>query len=650
MINKTGFYFRRILALAVLLPAALVCYGQAKQIYLQKSDLARGLGDSKEVYRVIKPVFEHEGSVLIADSADFNKTLNTFDAFGNVNITQPNGTLIYSDLLNYNGNTRIAVLTNNVRLIDPKGAVLTTNLLTYNMATKIGTYVNGGKIVNQGDVLTSKNGYYFDSTSDAYFRYNVEIKTADALVKADTMRYNSISRVAWFYGPTNIYSKKDTLYTELGDYNTETRRAHGMKNNLYKQDTKFLKGDSLFYDDLKGVGIASRNVVFADTGAQKILMYGQKGTYSRLDTSAMLTIHPYVVFLVEDSTKTDSVFMTADTLFTKLIERRHFKRLDLSQLILQANQSTEQVMSDADQMRKLRATKAALALETAPAKPQKKKKKKKGEPDPVVQAPKPDSSQTSMDALKGGIMLRKVKSATQVKDSLRRDSLRLDSIKFSGDTTRTRIVEAYHHVKIFKSDLQSTSDSVFYSYQDSVIRSYRDPVVWSQGTQMSADTIYMQLKDKKLDRMLFQRNGFIISAESDSVDFNQVKGRTLIGYFKDSKLKRMYVNGNAESLYFNRDSLKKTTGMNHSEGSVTRITFENNEVDNVAQLGKNTNEFSPIEKVEEKKLKGFDWRPDARPKSREEIIPTLAPEKPAVKKPMPAAKKPAVKRPPPKKP
>ena len=87
---------------------------QAKQVQLLSSEKLKGFGNS-DIMRVIKPIFSHEGSTLSADSANFNQAQNTFDAFGNVVITQPNGTNVYSDILNYDGNTRLAVLTKNVR-------------------------------------------------------------------------------------------------------------------------------------------------------------------------------------------------------------------------------------------------------------------------------------------------------------------------------------------------------------------------------------------------------------------------------------------------------------------------------------------------------------------------------------------------------
>ncbi|HEY0772201.1 MAG TPA: OstA-like protein, partial [Sphingobacteriaceae bacterium] len=152
---------------------------QIKKVQLISSQQLRGFPELNMI-RVIKPVFSHENSTLAADSANFNQNQNTFEAFGNVVITQTNGTNVYSDHLNYDGNTRLALLTGNVRLVDGN-ATLTTDYLTYNMGTRIGTYTGGGKIVSGEDVLTSTNGYYFAASNDAYFRHNVVVNTPNAL-------------------------------------------------------------------------------------------------------------------------------------------------------------------------------------------------------------------------------------------------------------------------------------------------------------------------------------------------------------------------------------------------------------------------------------------------------------------------------------
>jgi len=643
---------RKVLFLFIFIVSGLFASAQqVKQIQLTTSKLFKGF--TKEgMVRFISPVFSHQGSTLTADSADYNKAANSFDAFGNVVITQPDGTIIYSDLLNYNGNTRVALLTNNVRMVD-KDAVLTTNFLTYNLANRIGTYTGGGQIVNAANTLTSKNGYYFASTRDAYFRYDVVLHTPDVLVKTDTLKYNSGSKIAYFYGPTHIYSKSDSsvLYTENGRYNTLTDQAWFGKKNLYTDRTKSLKGDSLYYDGKSGFGKAINNITFRDTSDHSIILRGDQGIYRKADESAMVTRNAYVILETEqDSSKVDSIYMTADTLLTKTIFLRDLVPARKDELLSDDEIDSADAVADpaaqtgpkAGPVRPAaapgktagtgRADGETVSKKDRPKSSKKKRRKERDRqvedtvtavmPDTVLKAPVPDSV-----------------SIAGKQDSLLADSASLKA-KINTvplDTTRTRIVMAYNKVKIFKSDLQAKADSAFYSYADSTIRCFIDPIVWTQGSQLSADTLYMQLKNRKLDNMLLQNDGFVVSTELDSSKFNQVKGKVLTGLFQDNKLKDMFVDGNAESVYYTiQDSAY--TGMNRSLSSRMRLIFEDGKLKDVMLVRKPEGNYYPINKIQKdvEILEGFIWKPENRPRSKEEIIPSLAPKKKTIPKKAPA--------------
>nr|WP_242691750.1 OstA-like protein [Pedobacter sp. SYSU D00823] len=613
--------------------------------------------------RIIRPIFSQEGSTLTADSADFNQNANTFDAFGNVVITQPNGTTIYSDLLNYNGTTRQAILTNNVRLND-RGTLLTTNFLTYNLGTRIGTYVNGGRIDNQGDILTSKNGYYFATTQDAYFRYDVVVNTADAIIKTDTLKYNTANRIAYFYGPTNIKGKKDqtNLYTENGNYNTLTGQAYFGKKNLYTDGSKTLKGDSLYYDRRIGNGRAIGRVTFIDT-VQKSTLRGDIGVYNQRDESAFVTGHAYVILETkQDSNKVDSIYMTADTLRTKLILVKDLRPANEEEL-----KSNEEVAQEEEQpaegtAQEGTATPDNASTETKTAAPPVTAKEQDQEQEAPAEQPKEEEKKRPAKKKRGLLGLFNKKQAVpqdsvtttakaappadrkNTAKTVGRDSVSIDSTTLAKtaknpalDTARTRIVMAYHKVKIFKSDLQTKSDSAFYSYADSIIRCYKSPMIWTQGSQLSADTIFLKLKDQKLDNMLLQHNGFIASTQLDSSKFNQVKGKVLTGIFKDNKLYQMYVDGNAESIYYTVED-SAYSGMNRTLSSRMRIQFANNKVQEVLVIRKPEGKYHPIEKInkDDEILKGFVWKPNERPKSKEEILGIKRTA--AVKRKAPAAK------------
>ncbi|MBD1394045.1 OstA-like protein [Mucilaginibacter glaciei] len=706
-------------------------FAQKKSVViLQRSNRSENVKrDGEDVIKVYQGSFKQDYSIMTSDSAYFYPQRNAFDAFGNVHITQGDTLNIYSDKLNYNGNTKVALLTNNVRMID-KDAILTTNYLTYNTATRIGTYLDGGKLINKENVLTSKNGYYFARSRDAYFRYNVVLVTPDALIKTDTLRYNTGVRIAYFLGPSNIYDtkdKKDTLYTENGLYNTITEQAFFGKKNLYKSGTKRLKGDSLFYDKVKGFGKAVKHVVFTDT-EQKIMMTGDLITYFKADESTIATIDPTVVVITEErdtTAKADSAFK-ADSVAnskkkptgTNLVNGKPVSvnlptvgsvaLPGLSMPVLKGLNKDTTVKVPLSLMEQARAINPRLKLPTKDtvikikrqvppgsipikslAMPQLKTltaaKDSAGKPKERV---KRDSVYISADSLETKIMtykdykimlekLRlshirdttvkvkkpvavvnsklltasftrfkidtamyhknifgKPKAAVAGKPKPKRrpepdpaddePEIRPYKLKVLSDTARIRIVIAHHHAKLFKSDLQAKADSMFYSYSDSTIRCYLEPIIWARGSQLSGDTIYMQMHNKKLDNLDLFPQALIVNIEKqDSIHFNQVAGKRMKGYFRNDKLDRMYVTGNAESIYFTRDSLK-VKEMQRSLSSRMRIRFKNNSASNITFLIQPDHRFAGLSnfKEDERILKSFKWKPKDRPVSKESILPS----------------------------
>ncbi len=621
--------------------------------------------------KVMKPVFQQDNARLTCDSAYFDFEKNSFEAFGNVHINQADTVNIYSDHLDYNGNTKLAILTNNVKLTD-NDAVLTTNNLDYNLETKIGQYRNGGKIVNGNNTLVSQNGYYFTQSKDAFFRYNVEVKSPEVLIKSDTLKYNTISKIAYFFGPTNIYGKTDTLYTENGQYNTNNDQASFGKKNLYRQNSKSLKGDSLFYDGKVGYGRAVKNIIFLDT-AQKIELRGDLGVYKKKDESITVTRNAYVILLTEkDSVSKDSIWLTADTLKSTVLRKmdlykvREEARLAVlsaqvtSDSLKNKNQPIEEPKQDEIASKKTFArdgkktdslsteslaidsvrgvflkdsllarevflkdsliqVKALLKKENERLRVENKKPKAISIP-VVTRAPDRSFPWSALQPDEGKLGLVPIRVA-QSKNAL---GVVILPDPDASDTTKIRIIAAYRKVKIFKSDLQAKADSAFFSYGDSTMRIYQKPLIWAQGSQLSADTMYLQLKNKKLDNLDMIRNSIVVNTK-DSVKFNQIAGKLMKGYFRNEKLDVVFVNGNAESIYFPSDS-GGADGMMRSIASRMRIDFDDDSVMSIAFIRKPEHNYYPLSKLTEelKTLPNFNWKPKERPMSKFDILPGLA--------------------------
>ncbi|RTQ44742.1 hypothetical protein EJV47_27515 [Hymenobacter gummosus] len=226
------------------------------------------------------------------------------------------------------------------------------------------------------------------------------------------------------------------------------------------------------------------------------------------------------------------------------------------------------------------------------------------------------------------------------------------------------IVYAYRKVKIWRGDLQGRCDSLTYNRRDSVIYLNTKPVLWNEKNQLTADSMEIRLRRQKIDQMRLYANSFIVGQDT-LLNFNQVKGRNMVGYFVDSKLRKVNVLGNAESLYYALENDTATTGLNKAVSANMVLRFADNKLQTISFLTEPDASFIPPHelKPEEEKLKGFQWLIEQKPTKRQVLGKHFAPPVKAKpkKKPVktkatkakttkPAPKKAAPKKPAPTKP
>jgi hypothetical protein len=203
----------------------------------------------------------------------------------------------------------------------------------------------------------------------------------------------------------------------------------------------------------------------------------------------------------------------------------------------------------------------------------------------------------------------------------------LDSVQVAKDsipkpeTKDPRLVLAYNKVRFFRSDLQGKCDSLVYFSKDSTIQMYTEPVVWSNKNQLSAKYIEMINRTKSPSEVIMNEDAFIISMEDDSIRFNQIKGKNMVGFIRNNELYRINVNGNGQSNYYARDK-DGIIGLNKAESSNIIIHLNKGKVKSISFVQSPEGELKPMESIEDgdKLLPGFKWMEDIRPKSKADIF------------------------------
>jgi lipopolysaccharide export system protein LptA len=196
----------------------------------------------------------------------------------------------------------------------------------------------------------------------------------------------------------------------------------------------------------------------------------------------------------------------------------------------------------------------------------------------------------------------------------------LTSITMFDSTGEYKILSAYYKVKIFSKDIQGKCDSLSYLERDSVFQLIGEPVIWSQSYQLTATQIDLHMAYDEPDFIDLTSSSLIISRD-DSIRYTQIKGRNMKGYFKDSQLSRIDVNGNGQTLYFARDETQ-LIGVNKAESSNIIIYMKDGELDRINMVKSPTAVLYPPGHLskEELYLSGFIWLDEHRPWKMEDIF------------------------------
>lgn len=189
------------------------------------------------------------------------------------------------------------------------------------------------------------------------------------------------------------------------------------------------------------------------------------------------------------------------------------------------------------------------------------------------------------------------------------------------DSTKINFIYGIRNVKVFRNDMQVSCDSLAYNDLDSLIRLYQTPVVWNEiRRQYSADSITVIVKNQSIDRASLMSNAFIIVQE-DSSSFDQIRGAEMMAYFDSTgTLRRFDAMGGASGVFFIEEQGALAT-VNKFESKMLTATLKDGNIQDLNYFDTAKSDAYPVVqmKKDEKILKGFEWKPDDRPKGPEDV-------------------------------
>ena len=191
--------------------------------------------------------------------------------------------------------------------------------------------------------------------------------------------------------------------------------------------------------------------------------------------------------------------------------------------------------------------------------------------------------------------------------------------------TGERIVRAYNNVRFYKTDMSGKCDSIHSDQKTGLTKLIKNPILWNYENQMTGDIMHLigNKQTEKLDSLKVLNNAFIISKDTLSTGYNQVKGQNLYGKFEDNKLREVDIIKNTEVIYYMRNDNQELIGINKSVCSKINMLLDKNTIETITNFNQIDGDIYPETDLPEnaRKLRGFIWRGDERIKTKEDIFP-----------------------------
>lgn len=454
--------------------------------------------------------------------------------------------------------------------------------------------------INDADSIHTYAQYlrYLGKEKKAFLKTKVRLTDGKGVLTTEELEYDATVKIGTYLKGGKLVNKKSTLTSKEGYYYGDTRDVIFKRNVvMIDPDNKFT-GDTLQYNT--GTEIAtftSPTVVYNIKDKRTIKT--REGFYDMKNKKAEL----YKRSIIEDSS---AVFTADDMAFDDSTGLGEFR----GNAVYRSKDTAQGFDMIANNIRTNKKNNSMVATQK-----------------PLLLIKQgADTIYIAADTLYSAKLsdLTKSRKVPTIRDLSVNDSSikQKPTIDKAAEDSSDKFFEAYYNVKIFSDSLQAVGDSLFYSLKDSVFRLFKKPIVWAQDNQITGDTIYLYIKNKKPERLYVFENSMAINKVDSSEFFNQLRGTTINALFEDGKINSMRAKGNAENVYYATDEDKQFIGVNKSSADIIDVFFEDSKPQKVVFLRNLDGTTYPMRTTnhDELKIRGFKWLEAVRPKSKYELL------------------------------
>ena len=507
------------------------------------------------------------------------------DSFFNQTKAAPQGEkvkLIHSDTFGivkgkYDDNPFFA---GNVQFLH-QGSTLTADEVIFYREQNFVKAIGNVKLQNaDGSVITSGEMEYDGNTQKGIARKNVVLTDPGQTIKTEILYYDRVSNNAYFNTGGTIAKDGNVMYTKSANYDLNSRIIDFTGNVKIDNAEYTVEGVNIVQNQNTNTATFNGPTTITNKKNPSNLIYTEKGNYN----------------------------MNSKEVYLKKNSRIHYNDKILTGDDLYFNQITG-----------FGTGKGNVTLRDP-----KEKRYMKGGYGEIYE--KKDSA-----------MMTDKPYAVKIleKDSMYFSAEKLlayQKIDSTNPLKKKSFLRAYKKARMFKTNIQLRTDSLSFNETDGIMHLNGNPIAWSDEKQVTGNKIeaYFDTEKEYIDSLRVIGNAFAIS-KADSLnkkdEFNQVKGKLMIVYYKENQINLAKVIGNAQAITYADDTNEKTKeveriGVALSTCGTIEALFEDRRVQIIScNVGANTDIY-PMSKISREKrfFTDYNWNTKDRLRKWQDIF------------------------------
>lgn len=193
-------------------------------------------------------------------------------------------------------------------------------------------------------------------------------------------------------------------------------------------------------------------------------------------------------------------------------------------------------------------------------------------------------------------------------------------------------MRAYNKARMYKSNAQARADSISFNETDGILHLIDKPILWSGERQVTGQKIlaYFNTETEDIDSLKVLEDAFAIN-KVDTLnlrdEFNQIKGRVMTVYYKDSEISLAQALGNAQAITYADSENEQTKEMERlgvvlSTCGTSEAEFTKRKVEIISCNIGAKSDFYPMSKISKERrfFPDFNWNTKDRIRRWQDIF------------------------------